>query len=120
MNENLQRIASLFGLPAEPPAVEADGSGVWQCSASTPPVAAGAIAPELVLTAAAAPAMPSGCGCTPAAASATDGAWAIMASSRGCGLAASGGAVALTVEVAAGVVVVPSAREVRSGIRRRY
>lgn len=50
MIENLQRIASLFGLTAEPPAVEADGSGVWQCSASTPPIAAGAIAPELVLT----------------------------------------------------------------------
>jgi len=59
VNENLQRIASLFGLPAEPPAVEADGSGVWQCSASTPPITVGAIAPELVLTV-------EGLGATPA------------------------------------------------------
>lgn len=57
--ENVQRIASLFGLAAEPPAVEVDGSGVWQVAAASPPPAAGAIAPELVLAA-------EGLGTTPA------------------------------------------------------
>ena len=35
--ENLQRIATLFHVSAEPPAVEVDSSGVWEVSASSAP-----------------------------------------------------------------------------------
>lgn len=34
---NLQAIATLFHVSAEPPAVEVDGSGVWEVSASSAP-----------------------------------------------------------------------------------
>lgn len=35
--ENLRAIATLFHVSAEPPAVEVDGSGVWEVSASSAP-----------------------------------------------------------------------------------
>ena len=35
--DNLRAIATLFHVSAEPPAVEVDGSGVWEVTASSAP-----------------------------------------------------------------------------------